>query len=542
MTVFYRKYRPQKFDDLVGQVKIKSTLLSQLELGKISHGYLFAGPRGTGKTSTARIFAKALNCQIYSKGDRWGEPCGECESCVAVSNGSHLDLFEIDAASNRGIDEIRDLREKIKLSPISSKFKIYIIDEAHMLTNEAFNALLKTLEEPPAHAIFILCTTEVNKLPATIISRLSRFNFSRATEEDVASALGKIAKIEKIDFEDGVFLHIANIADGSFRDAVSLLDQLSSEGKKIKIADVSKVGGTSGFSLIKVFLEALAQEDLKSSILIVEKAVDDGVDVSYLIKETIVSLEKILLIKLGVFDKVDAGSDGDKSSDLEALGKKFSMHQLQFLMRQLLVAESEIKIYPLPKIPLLLAVCKVCREPEDEAGEKESAKSETVEVFKTTSDKKVSEIADDLHVAMVKEVIKEQKAELEQVEVVIHGKKGKVKSVSEIEKVWPQFLEKVRKVNVHLLALLKSTRPTAISGDILTIEAYYRFHKDKLEEPKIVKMLQGFMEELLGTRVGIVVVIAQKKGRATPAVVEQSDVEEVSSSDLSDLAQEIFSK
>src|SRR5579872_7513583 len=227
MAVFYRKYRPQKFSDLVGQRDIVETLLAQLASGKIAHGYLFAGPRGSGKTSTARIFAKSVNCLSY-KDSKFGEPCNKCQSCLAISDGSNLDLFEIDAASNRGIDEIRDLREKIKLSPVSSRFKVYIIDEAHMLTTEAFNALLKTLEEPPKHAIFILCTTASSKLPPTIISRLSRFNFKRATEDEIVAAISKIAKAEKVDIDKEAFFAVAKAADGSFRDAVSLFDQLAS--------------------------------------------------------------------------------------------------------------------------------------------------------------------------------------------------------------------------------------------------------------------------------------------------------------------------
>src|SRR3990172_10193106 len=237
MAVFYLKYRPQKFSDIVGQEHTVKTLLSQLEAGKIGHGYLFAGPRGTGKTSTARIFAKAVNCQKYTK-PKFGEPCNKCKSCMAVFTGSHLDLIEIDAASNRLIEDVRDLREKIKLSPVSSRFKVYIIDEAHMLTREAFNALLKTLEEPPKHAIFILATTEPSKLPSTIISRVQRFNFQRAKDEELAMALRKIIKEEGIKIDDEAIFAIAKAADGSFRDAVSFLDQLSASSQKVNKVEI----------------------------------------------------------------------------------------------------------------------------------------------------------------------------------------------------------------------------------------------------------------------------------------------------------------
>ena len=222
----YRKYRPHNFDNLVGQDYIKTTLTNSLKNGHVSHAYLFSGPRGTGKTSTARLLAKALNCSNLK--DNY-EPCDECDFCKDINDGRLIDLIEIDAASNRGIDEVRDLKEKINFAPTRSKYKIYIIDEAHMMTKEAFNALLKTLEEPPSHAYFILATTEVHKIPETIISRCQRFDFKRISDKALMTRLSYIAQKEEIKVEDKSFELIARYVDGGMRDAIGVLDQLTTD-------------------------------------------------------------------------------------------------------------------------------------------------------------------------------------------------------------------------------------------------------------------------------------------------------------------------
>src|SRR3989344_3966978 len=351
MAVFYLKYRPQRFSDIVGQEHAIGTLLSQLETGKIGHGYLFAGPRGTGKTSTARIFAKAVNCQKYTT-PKFGEPCNKCKSCLSVADGSHLDLIEIDAASNRLIEDVRDLREKIKLSPVSSRFKVYIIDEAHMLTREAFNALLKTLEEPPKHAIFILATTEPSKLPSTIISRVQRFNFQRAKDEELGLALKKIIKEEGIKIDEEAIFSIAKVADGSFRDAVSFLDQLSSASKKITKNDIKNMVLVSDWNLLFGFVESVVENNLKDAVLTVEKLWQEKADVSAFVKEVILLLEDVLFIKLSI-EKTDSDLDNVQLEKLRDLAQKTTNPNVQNLIKLFLVAEGESKQYPLPHIPVL---------------------------------------------------------------------------------------------------------------------------------------------------------------------------------------------
>ncbi|MBP9770752.1 DNA polymerase III subunit gamma/tau, partial [Candidatus Gracilibacteria bacterium] len=270
----YRKYRPHNFDNLVGQDHVKITLMNAFKSGHVSHAYLFTGPRGTGKTSTARLLAKALNCTNLKDGF---EPCGECELCKEIGEGRLIDLIEIDAASNRGIDEVRDLKEKINFAPTRSKVKVYIIDEVHMMTKEAFNALLKTLEEPPAHAYFILATTEAHKIPETIISRCQRFDFKRITHKALMTRLGYIAQLEGIVAEDQALEAISKYVDGGLRDAIGLLEQLTLDNK-LNLERVQGLLGISGLSLLENMYEALMNNKTKEALSIVNELHIQGSD------------------------------------------------------------------------------------------------------------------------------------------------------------------------------------------------------------------------------------------------------------------------
>ena len=238
----YRKWRPQVFADVVGQEHVTRTLMNEVRTGRHSHAYLFTGSRGTGKTTCAKIFAKAVNCEHPVNGD----PCNCCETCKGIDNGSILDVVEIDAASNNGVDNIREIRDEANFTPVGGKYRVYIIDEVHMLSTGAFNALLKTLEEPPEHVKFVLATTEVHKLPATILSRCQRFDFHRISPEDIAARLNYVAKEEHLDLTPGAANLIARLADGALRDALSILDQCIGQGTSIDEATVNAVVGLAG--------------------------------------------------------------------------------------------------------------------------------------------------------------------------------------------------------------------------------------------------------------------------------------------------------
>ncbi|WP_297816527.1 DNA polymerase III subunit gamma/tau [uncultured Lactobacillus sp.] len=296
----YRKWRPRTFDAVVGQEAITDTLKNAIKRQKISHAFLFAGPRGTGKTSCAKIFAKALNCTNLQD----GEPCNECENCKAADQGSMNDIIEIDAASNNGVDEIREIRDKVKYAPTQGKYKVYIIDEVHMLSMGAFNALLKTLEEPPEHVVFILATTELQKVPATIISRTQRYNFKRIDQQDLVKRMSYILEQEKVDFEPKALNIIAQVADGGMRDALSILDQiLSYDQDSIRYEDALKITGFADQEKIENLLLALTDQKTDQALEIVKQLLDNGASTKNILDEIIALSVKVMLTLKGNEDQ-----------------------------------------------------------------------------------------------------------------------------------------------------------------------------------------------------------------------------------------------
>ena len=293
----YRKWRSQTFAEVIGQQHVTQTLINALALGRVAHAYLFSGPRGTGKTSTARLLAKAVNCQAEDEAAR---PCNQCHICMAINEGRLLDLIEIDAASNTGVDDIRDLREKVGFRPGEATIKFYIIDEVHMLSNSAFNALLKTLEEPPAHVIFVLATTEPEKIPATITSRCQRFEFKRIKLEDIAQWLAYIAEQEEVEAEPAALDFIARQGGGSMRDAISLLDQLLAYGSgQITLEMVQSILGTVASESVIALVDAIIDQDTATGLDVVNQVISDGGDPRQLAREMVEYLRAVMLIKLG---------------------------------------------------------------------------------------------------------------------------------------------------------------------------------------------------------------------------------------------------
>ena len=355
--VFYRKWRPKSLGEVVGQEAITKTLKQAVARERIAHAYLFCGTRGTGKTSTARILAKAINC--LSPQD--GEPDNECHICVGINEARALDLIEIDAASNRGIDDIRDLSDKVRFSPNESRYKIYIIDEVHMLTEPAFNALLKTLEEPPAHAVFILATTEAHKVPLTIISRCQRYDFRRIPIDQMVAKLAYISEQEGIEVSDEALHLVARIANGGLRDAENLLEQVVvSYGSPISEDDVRQMLGLGGDEIVLELVKHIIGKSIRDGIATVNDATEQGTDLRQLLRGTLEYLRALLLIKTGV--GANFGYSDEIMSRLNTLAADAPM---EHLVRALKVfAGVNMRRDAASTLPLELAVVESATEPE----------------------------------------------------------------------------------------------------------------------------------------------------------------------------------
>jgi DNA polymerase-3 subunit gamma/tau len=497
-VAIFRKFRPQKFSEVVGQKHIVQTLANAVKESRVASSYLFSGPRGTGKTSVARILAKALNCE---KG-MTPEPCGKCFSCRGIADGSFVDVLEIDAASNRGIDEIRAVRERVHFSPAQGRYKVYIIDEVHMLTKEAFNALLKTLEEPPLHVVFVLATTEVYKVPLTILSRCQRFDFRRIPSDEVVAQLSRVAKEESINLTKEALWLVARHAQGSLRDALVFLEQLASfSGQEIGIDEVAFLLGKAHPELLKKFSEGLAKKDLSTLIQLCEELYQEGRDFNKLTRDLMDHFHELFLVKEGhlalegMVDEAKHFNSQEILSYLDILAD--SLNEMRYADdNRLLLERALVRMVNLEKRSLEALEARLSRL--EQALEKQAERRlrgalETVEV------KEQRKVEKKIKVERKVEGSGRAKAHPSPASDIPTSPVD----LAKVKRLWPQVMAAIRKQRVSLYALLLECEPIALENNTLTLgfRPTAQFHRDEVDKLSNRQFLLKVLEEKLGIKI-----------------------------------------
>jgi DNA polymerase III subunit gamma/tau len=497
----YRKYRPRQWDSVIGQDHVVQTLTNAIKADRVGHAYLFAGPRGTGKTTVARLLAKAVNCLNDDPAQR---PDNTCDHCKAVNENRFLDLIEIDAASNTSVDDVRDLRDKINFTPSQGRYKIYIIDEVHMLSTAAFNALLKTLEEPPPHAIFVLATTEIHKIPATVLSRCQRHEFRRVPVDEIVANLKQITTSEKIEADDEALTLIARRSAGGMRDAQSLLDQLASTGAKITLALAQTVLGTATSQTVLEVVASILERDPARGLETIHRALDSGADPRSLARQIVEYMRGLMLIQMGNKDQVEATRDVKTQMDEHA--KSFGQSEVLRMMKVFNNSATDLRGGWQPSLGLELALAELM-EPSGEApqftgsssaGGTPRSKPQPATVQKTES--RPASASSGTGAASTVD--------------------APILNAADLLKSWKPLAASLPKSQANLSALLNSVRMIDVQGKTLVLGLASDVLVSKIDKPDQIEAIQRLIKDHFNVDVQVRCVVTNAKGKI-PANVAQ---------------------
>ncbi|MCL4275010.1 MAG: DNA polymerase III subunit gamma/tau [Anaerolineales bacterium] len=494
----YRKYRPKQWDTVIGQDHVIQTLTNSIKADRVGHAYLFAGPRGTGKTTVARLLAKAVNCLNEDSTQR---PDNTCDHCKAVNENRFLDLIEIDAASNTSVDDVRDLRDKINFAPSQGKYKIYIIDEVHMLSTAAFNALLKTLEEPPPHAIFVLATTEIHKIPATVLSRCQRHEFRRVPIDEIVKNLKTITASENIQADDEALTLIARQSAGGMRDAQSLLDQLASTGTKITLALAQQVLGTATSQTVLDVINSIFDHQPARGLETIHHALDSGADPRSLARQLVEYTRGLMLIQMGNAEQVEATRE--VKTQMEAHANAFNTSDVLRMMKIFNNAATDLRGGWQPSLSLELALAEVIDAPAEVA---QVAVSSPQGATPRTKPQPVS-----APVAESKPEVKSEAPSPEEKPAVSSG---------DIVKAWKSLINTLPKAQANLGALMNSVKMIDVQGKTLILGMASDVLVEKLNKPDQIEIIQRLIKDHFHVDLSVRCVVTNAKGKL-PAHVSQ---------------------
>ncbi|MEK4484010.1 DNA polymerase III subunit gamma/tau [Psychrobacillus sp. FSL H8-0484] len=506
---FYRAYRPQSFAEMSGQTHIKQTLQNALLYNKTTHAYLFSGPRGTGKTSAAKIFAKALNCENGPA----KEPCNTCETCKSITEGSNTDVIEFDAASNSRVEEMRDIIEKVRFAPSNARYKVYIIDEVHMLSTSAFNALLKTLEEPPAHAVFILATTEPHKIPLTIISRCQRFDFKRITSTDIVSRMKEVLTDAAIEYDVNVLKIIAQAAAGGMRDALSMLDQVVSfSGEKMTIQDALLVTGSIGQEVFFQLADALIEKDVARALGYVEQLVEDGKDPVRL-TEDFITFYRDLLILLVAPKQTELLEIATGDALFLELASKFLVDTLYKSISILTNTQQEMRFSNHAKVYLETAIIRLAQVPKEAMVNSES--NAELEMKVKSLESQLQQLQQQISQGIIPQAIggeqEQPKRQRQKSSGGVKVSSGRIQEIlktatkTDIQTIKSQWANILQQLQISHAALLNDAEPVAASSSAFVLKFKYDIHCQMAIEnktfsssfPQLIANLTGTMYEVV---------------------------------------------